>query len=179
MTLYTEKAPAIRIAANLLPLAVAIALVGSITWFLLTQGWALGAWLLALLLFAHGWVHLVFLFPQPDPAAVAARGHPYPFDMDRSWLIRTVGVDARPVRIVGVGVMAAVFIASVLAALATVALLVPTEWWAGLVVASAVLSMLLLTMFFSPSFLLGYAIDLALLWLVLGLVWSPMSGTPA
>ena len=35
--------------------------------------------------------------------------------------------------------------------------------------------MLLLTLFFSPAFLLGYAIDLALMWLVLGSVWSPTS----
>lgn len=162
-----------KVVTSLLPIAIAIAIAAGATWFLLTRGWTLGPWLLALLLFAHGWVHLVFLFPQPDPATASAGGLAYPFDMDRSWLISGVGLDAGLVRLIGIVVMAVVFIASLLAALATVGLLVPTDWWAGLVVASSVTSMILLTLFFAPALLLGYAIDIALLWLVLGSVWSP------
>lgn len=158
---------------SLLPLAIAVATVAGVTWFLLTQGWSLGPWLLALLLFAHGFVHLVFLFPQPDPATATAGGLAYPFDMDRAWLIRAVGVDGGLMRMAGTVLMAVVFVLSVLAALATVGLLVPAGWWAPLVVASALGSMLLLTLLFSPLFLLGYAIDLALLWLVVGSVWRP------
>ena len=161
-----------KLMTSLLPLAIAIAAAAGVTWFLLTRGWALGPWLLALLLFAHGSVHLVFLFPQPEPATETAGGLAYPFDMGRSWLIGA-GLEVALVRTVGTVLMAAVFILSVLAALATVGLLVPASWWAPLVVASALGSMLLLTLFFSPLFLLGYAIDLALLWLVLGSVWSP------
>lgn len=165
-----------KLLTSLLPLAIAIAVVAGVTWFLLTRGWSLGPWLLALLLFAHGFVHLVFLFPQPDPAAATAGGLAYPFDMDRSWLIGA-GLEGGLVRTVGTVLMAAVFGLSVLAALATVSFLVPADWWAPLVVASALGSMLLLTLFFSPLFLLGYAIDLALLWLVLGSVWSPTATT--
>jgi hypothetical protein len=163
-----------RLITSLLPLAIAITAVAGVTWFLLTRGWALGPWVLALLLFAHGFVHLVFLFPQPDPAAATPGGLAYPFDMDRSWLIGGAGLEAGLVRTVGTVLMAIVFILSVLTALATVGLLVPAGWWAPLVVASALGSMLLLTLFFSPLFLLGYAIDLALLWLVVGSVWRPV-----
>jgi hypothetical protein len=60
-----------------------------------------------------------------------------------------------------------------LAALATVGVLVPAEWWNWLVVTSAVASMVLLTLFFSPLLLLGYAIDLALIWLSVTSAWSP------
>jgi hypothetical protein len=162
-----------KLITSLLPLGIAIAVVGGATWFLLTRGWALGPWLLALLLFAHGWVHLVFLFPQPEPAAATAGGLAYPFDMDRSWLIGGLGLDGGLVRTAGMILMAVVFVLSVLAALATVGILVPAAWWAPLVVASAIGSMFLLTLFFSPLFLLGYAIDLALLWLVFASVWSP------
>ncbi|MEX1296112.1 MAG: hypothetical protein AB1Z67_08070 [Candidatus Limnocylindrales bacterium] len=161
-----------RLVTSLLPLAIAIAAVAGVTWFLLTRGWALGPWLLALLLFAHGFVHLVFLFPQPEPAAATAGGLAYPFDMDRSWLIGA-GLDGALARTAGTVLMVIVFVLSGLTALATVGLLVPAGWWAPLVVASALSSMLLLTLFFSPLFLLGYAIDLALLWLVVGSVWSP------
>lgn len=164
-----------RILTSLLPLAFAVAAAAGVTWFLLTRGWALGPWLLALLLFAHGWVHVVFLFPQPDPATATSDGLAYPFDMDRSWLIGGAGLEAGLVRTVGIVVMAVVSIASLLAALATVGLLVPVGWWGPLVVTSALSSMLLLTLFFSPLFLIGYAIDLALLWLVVGSVWSPAS----
>jgi len=166
---------AVKGLTSLLPLAIAVALVAAITWFLLTSGWALGPWLLAVLLFAHGWVHLLFVFPQPEPAAAADGRLAWPFDMGSSWLIARAGLDAGPVRTVGRVIMVAVFACSLLAALATVELLVPAGWWAALVVASAVGSMLLVTLFFSPALLLGYAIDLALLWLVLGSVWSPTS----
>lgn len=162
-----------KLLTSLLPLAIAVAAVGAVTWFLLTRGWGLGPWLLAVLLLAHGFVHLVFLFPQPEPAAATAGGLAYPFDMDRSWLISGVGLDGGLVRTAGIGLMAVVFGLSALAALATVGLLVPAGWWAPLVVASALGSMLLLTVFFSPLFVIGYAIDLALLWLVIGSVWRP------
>jgi hypothetical protein len=170
---------AVKGLTSLLPLAIAVALVAAITWFLLTSGWALGPWLLAALLFAHGWVHLMFVFPQPEPAAAAAGRLAWPFDMGSSWLIARAGLDAGLVRSVGRLVMAAVFLCSLLAALATVDLLVPAGWWAVLVIASAVGSMSLLTLFFSPALLLGYGIDLALLWLVLGSVWSPSAAVTA
>jgi len=166
-----------RIVSALLPLAIAMAAVSGIAWFLLTRGWAAGPWLLALLLFAHGWVHLVFLFPQPQPAEVSSAGLAYPFDMERSWLITRLGLEAALVRSLGIILMVIVFAASTLAALATVGFLVPASWWAGLVIASAVTSMTMLTLFFAPALLLGYAIDIALLWLVLGSVWSPAAPT--
>jgi hypothetical protein len=162
-----------RVVTSLLPLAIAIAAVAGVAWFLLTRDWALGPWLLALLLFAHGWVHLMFLFPQPEAASATAGGLAYPFDIDRSWLMGRAGLDAGVVRATGIALMVVVFTLSLLAALATTGLLVPVGWWGPFVVASALGSMLLLTLFFSPLFLLGYAIDLALLWLVIGGVWSP------
>ena len=55
--------------------------------------------------------------------------------------------------------------------MSTVGLLVPRDWWAELIVASSVGSIALLSMFFSRALLLGYAIDVALLWLVIGSVW--------
>ena len=45
----------------------------------------------------------------------------------------------------------------------------------GLVIASAVSSTLVLGLFFSPMLLLGFAINLALLFVVLGSVWSPIA----
>jgi hypothetical protein len=160
---------------GLIPLAIGMAVLCLVTWFMLTRDWALGPWLLAALLFAHGWVHVMFAFPQPDPAAGDAAT--WPFDMASSWLIRDRGMDIALVRGVGIVLMAAVCVGFALAALSTVGLLIPADWWAGLVIGSAAGSLVLLTMFFSPMLLLGYAIDAALLGLVLGSVWSPATTT--
>jgi hypothetical protein len=155
------------------PLAIAVALIGAATWFLLTRGWAIGPWLLAALLIAHGALHLLFVVPQPEARSAPGGGMPWPFDMGRSWLIHGAGLEVGVVRLVGTAVMAIVFAGFVLAALSTLDVLVPAEWWAGLVAGSAVGSIVLLTAFFSPSFLVGYGIDLAMLWLVFASVWSP------
>jgi hypothetical protein len=93
--------------------------------------------------------------------------------MSTSWLVRDAGIDVAVVRALGIAVMVAVVVGLVLASLATVGLLVPASWWAALVVGSATGSLVLLTMFFSPMLLLGFAIDAALLGLVVAQVWSP------
>jgi hypothetical protein len=160
----------------LLLLAVVVGVLGVATWYLLANDNAIGSWLLAGSLFAHGWVHLMFVFPRPQPAAAAATGPPYPFDFGRSWLIGGLRLDGGLVRTIGLAVMAWTFVTLALAALATVGILMPASWWAGLVVAGALGSALLLALFASPSFLLGLGIDLALLWLVLASGWSPATG---
>jgi len=66
-----------------------------------------------------------------------------------------------------------VLVTALLAALATVGILVAAGWWPGLVVGLAVSSMLLLVLRFSPILLNGFAIDLALLWLALLSGWMP------
>lgn len=158
---------------ELLPLAIGVSAIGAVTWFLLDRNVGAGRWLLAALLFAHGWVHVMFVFPQPERAATTASGTQWPFDMGSSWLITGAGIDAGLVRSVGVTLMVAVAVAFLLAALSTVGLLIPAGWWGGLVIGSAVGSALLLTLFFSPTFLLGFAIDVVLVWWVLASVWSP------
>ena len=162
---------------QLVPIAIVVVVLSVVTWLLLTDDWAIGPWLLAGLLFAHGCFHLAFVFPQPDPGASA--GMPWPFDMTKSWLVRRLGLGVGLVRPVGIAVMAGVAVGLALAALATIGFLVPVSWWAGLVAASAIGSLLLLTMFFSPTFVIGYAIDLALLWLVLASGWSPVQTSSA
>ena len=87
------------------PLTVIVAVTAVTTWFMLDRDVALGAWLLAGLLFAHGWVHLMFVFPRPQPVAVGAGGPDWPFDLRRSWLIATAGLDPGAVRAFGKALM--------------------------------------------------------------------------
>ena len=157
----------------LAPLAIAIAVIALVVWLLLVNDVGLGPWLLALLVFAHGWVHLMFVFPKPTGQGNYSGVGEYPFDFGRSWLIRRQGLDAGLVRTIGLVVMAATFVLSLLAALATVGLIIPTEWWAGLMLAAAAASTITLVLFYSPALVLGFAIDALMVVLVVSGSWSP------
>jgi hypothetical protein len=160
---------------DLLPIGIGVALVAALTWFLLDRDIGIGRWLLAALLLAHGWVHVMFVLPAPEAAPATAGGLAYPFDMGRSWLIANIGLDAGTVRTVGVVVMVIAVAGFALAALATVGWLVPGGWWTGLMLGSAAASTLLLVLFFSPALVLGFAINAAVWFLVLASVWRPVA----
>jgi hypothetical protein len=160
---------------DLLPIGIGVALVGALTWFLLDRDIGAGRWLLAALLLAHGWVHVMFVFPAPAEATATAGGIAYPFDMSRSWLITSAGMDAGMVRSMGIAVMGLTLGGFVLTALATVGWLVPSGWWAPLLVASAASSSVMLALFYSPALILGFAINIALWALVLTSHWSPIA----
>jgi hypothetical protein len=154
------------------PLAIAVAAIGVITWMLISGHDPIGSWLLAGLLLAHGLIHLMFLIPAPSPAAAAtAGGMAWPFDLGDSWLVPRTG--AGTVMTAGRILVGLIVACSLLAALAIVGIVVPGTLWAPLVAASAGCSLLLLAIGYSPALLVGVAIDVALLWLVLGSAWSP------
>ncbi len=166
---------AMKTLTGLLPIGIGVGLVAGLTWLLLDRNVGAARWLLAGLLLFHGWVHAMFLFPNPEPATASAGGAAWPFDLGQSWLIGNFGLDPDAVRSLGVVVIAVVVVAFALAALSTVGVIVPAAWWTGILVGSALASMLLLGLFFSPMLLLGFAIDLAVLWLALISEWSPQA----
>jgi hypothetical protein len=157
----------------LAPLALVIAVIALVVWLLLVNDVGLGPWLLALLVLAHGWVHLMFVFPKPDSPNAGVGGAEYPFDFERSWLIRHQGLDAGLVRRIGLLAMSVTFGLSLLAALATVGLLVPGAWWGPLMIGAALASTLTLVLFYSPALILGFAINAAMIVLVVSGTWSP------
>ena len=162
------------IVRSLLPLAIVTAIAGALTLYLLDANPAVGRWLLAALLFAHGWVHVMFVFPRPGQVATGADDGPaWPFDLADSWLVTRAGIAPGPVRTVGRILVVVTLAGFLVAALATVGILVPAAWWPALVLGSAASSALLLLLCFSPTLLLGLAIDVALAWLVLSGTWSP------
>jgi hypothetical protein len=158
---------------GLWPFVVVLAVIGIAIWWLLGREMALGRWLLGGFLFAHGWVHVMFVMPRPAPAAATAGGPEWPFDMSRSWVVTAAGLDPSLVRLIGVVLVVVVAVGFLLAGLATAGILVPSGWWQALVVASAAASALLLALFLSPQLVLGVAIDAVLLWVVLAAVWAP------
>jgi hypothetical protein len=154
------------------PLGAVTVVAGAAVLWLLGANPSAGRWLLAALLFAHGWVHVMFLFPKParteDATATA-----WPFDLGTTWLARHAGTARGAVVAAGRVLVVATFLASLLAALATAGILVPAGGWPSLVLASAVASAVLLLMAFHPNLLLGFLIDGFLAWLVLAGPWRP------
>jgi len=156
----------------LAPLAIIVAVVALAVWLMLVNDIVLGPWLLAVLVFAHGWVHLMFVFPKPASPNDGSTGRGYPFDFARSWLVTRQGLDLGLVSRIGLVIMAVTFVLSLLAALSTVGILIPTDWWAGLMIAAATASTMMLLLFYSPALILGFAINALMVVLVLSGTWS-------
>jgi hypothetical protein len=155
---------------SLMPLAALLVVVGGLVWWLLERGSAAGPWLVAAILFAHGWVHLVFLLPAPEHRP-GDEGADNPFDMDRSWLIeRGIGTD--PIHRVGTAVAILTFLTLAAAALAVLGWLVPAGWWIGLVTIGVIGSTVLLVLFFAPTLVLGFIINAGLISLAIQTTWD-------
>jgi hypothetical protein len=154
---------------GILPWAIVLAIAGAAIWLLLGRNAAIGAWVLAAVLLAHGLVHALYLVPPPDPPA-DGRGPRWPFDLGRSWLVVLAG--ARRGRRIAITLVAVVVGTAILAALATAGILAAAAWPA-LVAALAAVSLVLLLLAFDPQLVLGLGIDVVLLLVVLTGAWRP------
>ena len=159
----------VKAMGGILPYAVVLAVLGGVTWWLLSRDMAAGPWLLAAVLIGHGVVHTMFAI---SPAATAG-GPEWPFDIAKSWAVTGAGLDLNVVRAVGAVLIVIVAGGFALAALSTVGLVVPAGWWPAAVGGSAVTSVVVLVLFFNPQLVLGIGIDAVLLWAVATSVWAP------
>lgn len=164
----------VRTMAGTLPWVVVVAVAGGAIWWLLAREMTAGRWLLAALLLGHGLVHLLFVVP----ASAADGGTEWPFDLARSWLVTGVGLDASLVRAVAMGLIAIVVGGFALAALSTVGVVVPIDWWRPLVAVSAGASAAVLLLAFQPQLILGLGMDGVLLWVAVAGAWVPSVVTP-
>lgn len=124
---------------------------------------------LAAILLGHALIHAAFLAPRP-PAT--AGGPPWPFELDRSWILETFGIDPAMTRVVGLAAIAATVASFALSALITLGG-GAVELWPAAIAVGTVGSMLALLLFFHPWLIVGVGIDLGLLWTVVVLGWTP------
>lgn len=157
---------------KLAPLGIGLVVFAVIVGFMLQRQMALGVWLFAAFLFGHGLVHI--MFAAPPPVAAGAPGDEFAFGPDRSWLVTSRLLDVGVVKALVVALVVATVLGYALTALATTGLVIPTGWWATLLVVSTVFSAVLMLVGLSPALTLGIAIDVALLVVVFGSVWSPV-----
>jgi hypothetical protein len=159
----------VKAMSGMLPYAVVLAVLGGVTWWLLSRGMAAGPWLLAAVLIGHGVVHIMFAI---SPAATAG-GPEWPFDIAKSWPVTQAGLDVNVVRAIGMALIVIVAGGFAIAALSTVGLVIPAGWWQVAVGGSAVTSMIVLVLFFNPQLVLGLGIDAVLIWAIATKAWAP------
>lgn len=125
--------------------------------------------LFGLFLVAHGLVHTGFVTRAPAPTPGAPE---WPFAMSRSWLITGVGLDEGAVRWIGAALVVITVVAFVASGFAWFGFVLPEAWWTALVVVGSAASIALLAGFFHPWLVVGFAIDLVLIYLATGAGWS-------
>jgi hypothetical protein len=128
--------------------------------------------LLAGLLLAHAGIHAGFLSAGPS---ATADGPAWPFQLDRSWALDRLGVDAGTRRVLALALVAVTLAGFALAALAVVQL-VPADLWVPAATIGSLGSIGLLVLFFHRWLVLGLAIDVAILIAVRALDWAPSEG---
>lgn len=128
--------------------------------------------LLAAFLMAHAVIHAGFLSPRPATAV----GPAWPFALDRSWLLKPLGVSAQVGKALGTALVAVLVVAYGAASLAVLGVLGDAAFSAGVVGGSAA-SLLLLGLFFHPWLILGAGLDVLLLVGVLVAGWR-LEGLP-
>jgi hypothetical protein len=125
--------------------------------------------LLTAFFMAHAAIHFGFISPAPAPAAGAP---PWPFDLTRSWLLTPLGLDESVTKTLGIGLLLALSFGYAAVTLVMMGIL-PERLFAVSVVVAATASLVMLALFFHPWLVLGVAIDVVLLYLVLGTSWAP------
>lgn len=125
--------------------------------------------IVAIFLILHGLVHgILALTPNPDaPEAIFADF------FSRSWLLSRLGLSesaGKPIALVLAAIATIGFIAT---GLALLDIIVPFDWWRTLVAVSAVISLLLLVLFWHRYLIVGIAIDVVILAAVMLTNWTP------
>ena len=125
--------------------------------------------IIALFLILHGLVHAI-LAMVPDPNKPESGFGTF---FSRSWLLTGLGLSesaGRPIAIVLAAVATIGFIA---AGLALLEILVPFGWWRILAIASAMVSLLLLVVFWNLYLIIGVDIDVVILVTLIFTDWTP------
>lgn len=127
----------------------------------------MGKVVLGLFLGLHGLIHLGYVSPAPtDPN--------YPFRLNQSWLITSLGMNVQAVRSLGILLSIITVICFALSGLATVGIIVPQGWWLPLTILASATSLALLVLFWHSWLIVGVLIDVALLAALLWLGWKPL-----
>ena len=125
--------------------------------------------ILAIFLILHGLVHgILAMVPNPNSPEAG-----FATFFSQSWLLSGLGLSesaGRPIAIILAVIATIGFIAT---GLALLDILVPFDWWRSLAIASAVVSLVLLVVFWNLYLIIGVAIDVVILATLILTDWTP------
>ncbi|HSL45399.1 MAG TPA: hypothetical protein VK897_18340 [Anaerolineales bacterium] len=100
----------------------------------------------------------------------------WPINMGRSWLFSWLGLE-RTLTVYRIGGLLWLVggIALVAAGLGVLGFIIPADWWRGLAIGGAAVSLFMLALYFHPIMIVGTAASLAVLIALLWLQWPPMN----
>ena len=100
----------------------------------------------------------------------------WPINMGRSWLFSWLGLE-RTLTVYRIGGLLWLVggIALVAAGLGVLGFIIPADWWRGLAISGAAVSLFMLALYFHPIMIVGTAASLAVLIALLWLQWPPMN----
>ena len=124
--------------------------------------------IIALFLIAHGLVH-VGLAAAPNPDDPDAKPGAFFTSPERSWLLPQVGLNDTTVRWVGIVLVVLATLGFVLAGLGVYGVPGLSEIWRTVAVVSAVVSLLLLVLFWHLWLIVGVLLDFGIL---VALLWA-------
>ena len=124
--------------------------------------------IIGLFLIAHGLVH-VGLAAAPDPKESESKPGAFFTAPQRSWLLPQLGLKPAAIRWIGILLVVFTTLGFVLAGLGVFGVPGLAELWRTIAVVSAVLSLLLLLLFWHPWIILGVLIDVGI---IFSLVWA-------
>ena len=119
--------------------------------------------LIALLLGAHGLIHVSYFAPRPADATA------WPFILDRSWLLASL--NAPVLRGIGLALSAIAAVAFIAAALGLLGVTVLSGVWQPLAIVGAAASLLLLVAFWHYWLVLGIVLSAGVLYAIFWAHW--------
>ena len=124
--------------------------------------------IIALFLIAHGLVHTA-IAAGPDPNDPDSKPGSFFTSISRSWLMSRLGLNNRFVQWIGIILVALATLGFILAGLGVFGIPGLSEIWRTVAVVSAVVSLLLLILFWHRWLILGVLIDIGIL---IALLWA-------
>lgn len=129
--------------------------------------------IIGLFLIAHGLVQ-AGLAAAPNPEDPETKPGAFFTSTERSWLLTKVGLSSASVRWIGIVLVALATLGFVLSGLGVFGVPGLSEIWRTLAIASAVVSLLLLILFWHLWLIIGVLIDVGILIALLWLDWPPI-----
>lgn len=128
--------------------------------------------IVALFLMLHGLVHGILAL-VPNPNAPDKGFGSFFSGGSGSWLLTRLGLSRSTSRVIAIILAAVATIGFIAAGLALLDILVPFDWWSGLAAGSAVISLVLLVIYWQRYVIVGIVIDVLILATLLFTNWAP------